>query len=177
MLFSFFFLLLYLFVLVDVFSWKVVGELFCMICRSFFIHFFGCDCREFGTLVFLSDVLEAILLLVKDMVHKTCCSSLRHVLEVSFLVYLVSDLRICSSDCVPFASEWSDPAFFLIAICSRTVISLSRVGAFLGFILRMLHSWSCFVVYGIKPVSVLAMSAEKVILFSQDEGKSSIMEL
>jgi hypothetical protein len=38
--------------------------------------------------------------------------------------------------------------------------------------LRMLHSWSCFVVYSIKPVSVLAMSAEKVILFSQDDRKS-----
>jgi hypothetical protein len=56
--------------------------------------------------------LEAILLLVNDMMHKTCCRSVRHVLEVSFLVYLVSDLRICSSDCVAFASESSDPAFF-----------------------------------------------------------------
>ncbi len=83
-----------------------------MICCSFFLPFFGCGCRKFGTLVFLSDVFEAILLLVKDMMHKTCRRSVRHVLEVSFLVYLVSDLRNCSSDCVAFASEWSDPAFF-----------------------------------------------------------------
>jgi hypothetical protein len=53
--------------------------------------------------------------------------------------------------------EWFCFHFPLLAICSTTLMSLSMFSAFLGFLLRMLHSWNCFVVYAGKPVSMLAM--------------------
>jgi hypothetical protein len=52
-----------------------------------------------------------------------------------------------SSDCAAVGSELFCFHFPLLAICSRTVMSLSTFSAFLGFLLRMLHSWNCFMVY------------------------------